>query len=134
MPTIFTKILSGELPCYKIFEDELTLSFFSIEPINLGHTLVIPKIEVDRWFDLQEPYYSRVFHNAKFIAQAIQKATDAPRIGTIVQGWEVNHFHFHMVPMWSAAELSFARAKKRTPEEFKQMQEKVLSNLKPIKP
>ena len=131
MPTVFTKILSGELPCYKVYEDELTLSFFSIEPINLGHTLVIPKVEVDRWFELPEPHYSRVFKNAKFIASAIQQATDAPRIGTIIQGWEVNHFHFHMVPMWSAAELSFSNAKKRTPEEFQDMLKKVLKYLSP---
>jgi histidine triad (HIT) family protein len=99
MSTIFTKIINGEIPSYKIYEDDYTYSFLDIKPFHLGHTLVVSKIEVDYFVDVPEPYYSAVFQTAKKIAPAIQKATKTERIGTLIEGLEVPHFHYHLIPI-----------------------------------
>jgi histidine triad (HIT) family protein len=125
MASIFTRILKGELPCLKVAENEHTICIFPIAPISVGHSMVIPKLEVNHWPDVPEPYYQAVFAQAKLIAPALQKATGAPRIGLIVQGWEVPHFHLHMVPMWKAADLDFKWAKERSKEEMQDMLEKI---------
>ncbi len=129
MASIFTKIINGELPCYKIHEDEKTLSFLALDQIHLGHTLVIPKQEVNHWFDVPPDVYTQVGLNAQKIAKAIQKATGCPRVGTIVAGFEVPHYHLHMIPAWSIPELDFKRATRRTAEEMKQIQEKIIQHL-----
>ena len=130
MTSIFTKIINGEIPCYKVFEDEHTFAFLDINPINIGHTLVIPKIEVDYFLDVPEPYYSAVFNNAKIIANAIHKASGCKRVGTIIAGWDVPHFHYHLIPMNSHEDLDFKKGKKRTEEEMKDILNKILENLK----
>ncbi len=129
MASIFTKIINGELPAFKIFEDELTIAILALDQVNLGHTLVIPKMEADSFMDLPEPHYSAVFKNAKMISKAIKKATGCPRVGTIIAGFEVPHFHYHLIPAWSIPELSFSRAKKRTPEEMTDIQARIVSFL-----
>ncbi len=129
MASIFTKIINGELPCYKIHEDEKTFSFLALDQVNLGHTLVIPKQEVNHWFDVPPDVYTQVGLNAQKIAKAIQLATGAPRVGTIVAGFEVPHYHLHMIPAWSIPELDFRRATRRTAEEMKQIQEKIIQHL-----
>ncbi len=129
MTSIFTRIINGELPSYKIQEDEHTFSILALDQVNLGHTLVIPKLEIDSFMDLPEPYYSAVFTNAKIIAQAIQKATQCPRVGTIIAGFEVPHFHYHLIPAWSIPDLNFARAQRKTPEEMTEIQNKIISFL-----
>jgi len=127
--SIFTRILQGELPSYKIFEDEYTFSILALDQVNLGHTLVIPKLEVDSFMDLPEPHYSAVFKNAQVISRAIKKATQCPRVGTIIAGFEVPHFHYHLIPAWSIPDLSFSRAQKRGPEEMSEIQKKIISFL-----
>lgn len=130
MASIFTKIINGEIPSYKVFEDEHTYAFLDINPINVGHTLVIPKIEIDYFLDVPEPYYSAVFNNSKLIAKAIHEATNCKRVGTIIAGWDVPHFHYHLIPMLDYTDLDFKKGKKRTEEEMKDIQSKIISNLK----
>ncbi|MBT6326379.1 MAG: HIT family protein [Bdellovibrionales bacterium] len=130
MGSIFTKIINKELPCYKIHEDEYTLSFLSTQPIQLGHTLVIPKIEVDHFLDTPEPYYTQIFTNAKFIGKAIQTAANSPRIATSIQGWEVPHCHYHLIPSWGPKDSEFKYAKERMEKEMKDIQQRIISELK----
>jgi histidine triad (HIT) family protein len=129
MASIFTKILSGELPSYKITEDEFCFSILALDQVNLGHALVIPKIEVDAFMDVPEPHYSAVFNAAKTISQAIRTATGAPRVVVIIAGFEVNHFHLHLIPAWSLADVSFAKAQRRLPDEMQEIQKKIVSLL-----
>lgn len=130
MASVFTKIINGEIPSYKIYEDEHTYAFLDINPINIGHTLIVPKIEVDYFLDVPEPYYSTVFKNAKFISQAIHKATECKRIGTIIAGWDVPHFHYHLIPMNEFGDLDFKKGKQRSQEEMKEIQNKIIELLK----
>ncbi len=130
MASIFTKIINGELPCYKIHEDEKTFSLLALDQVNLGHTLVVPKAEVNHWFDVPADVYAQVGANAQKIAKAIQQATGCPRVGTIVAGFEVPHYHLHLIPAWSIPDLDFKRAQKRSEQEMKQIQEKIISLLK----
>lgn len=132
MPSLFTKIIQGEIPCYKIFEDEHTFAFLDIKPHNLGHTLLVPKIEVDYFIDLEEPYYSAIFLNAKKLAKAIHRATGCKRVGTIIHGWAVPHFHYHLVPMFQIDDLEGHNALERDPESMKLIQEKILDCLKQV--
>ena len=97
MASIFTKIINGELPCYKIYEDELPFAFLALDQVNLGHTLVIPKKEVNHFFDTPEPDHTAVWKSAKMIAQAVKAATNCPRVGIMVAGFEVPHFHVHIL-------------------------------------
>ncbi len=126
---LFMKIIAGEIPCYKIYEDDYVLAFLAKDQIQLGHTLVIPKVEVDHFADVPEPYYSAVFSAAKKISPAIQKATDCKRVGASIVGLDVPHFHFHLIPMFSADDMSFRHAKERSVDEMKRIQEKILSSL-----
>lgn len=126
--TIFSKIIAGELPSYKIFEDDLTYAFLDINPVNLGHTLIIPKIEVDEIWDLKEPFYSRVFLNSKFIAEAIKKATNCLRVCSWVEGFAVPHAHFHICPIYKEkGEFWFKTGQRASNEELKSIQEKILN-------
>ncbi len=125
MASIFTKIIQGELPCYKIHEDDLTISILALDQVNLGHTLVVPKREVNHWMDVPEADFLRVQLNAQKIASAIRKATDCPRVATVTLGFEVPHYHLHLIPASSIAEVNFSRAQKRSVEEMKMIQEKI---------
>lgn len=129
MASVFTKIIQGELPCYKIHEDELTVSILTIEPIHLGHALVIPKQEVNHWFDVPEAAYLQVQINAQKIGKAIKKATGCERVLTTAIGFEVHHYHLHLIPAWSMADLSFSKAQKRPDSEMKEILEKIKANL-----
>lgn len=125
MASIFTKIINGELPCYKIYEDDLVISFLALDQVNLGHALVVPKDEVNHWMDVQEPAYSRVHAVAQKVGKAIRAATGAPRVGQIVAGFEVPHYHLHLIPAWSIPDLDFKRAQRRSDEEMKSIQKKI---------
>jgi histidine triad (HIT) family protein len=129
MASIFTQIIQGKIPSYKIHEDELTISILTIEPVNPGHTLVIPKEEVNHWFDVPESAYLQVHKNAQKIAKAMMKATGCPRIGTIVAGFEVPHFHLHLIPAWSIPDLDFKRARRLPENEMKEIQKKIVQYL-----
>jgi histidine triad (HIT) family protein len=125
MASIFTKIISGELPSYKIHEDELTITILTIEPIHLGHCLVIPKQEVNHWFDVPEAAYLQVQVNAQKVAKAIKAATGCSRVLTAAIGFEVQHYHLHLIPAWSMADLNFSKASKRSEAEMKEIQAKI---------
>lgn len=129
MASIFTRIIDGELPSYKIHEDELTITILTIEPVNPGHCLVIPKREVNHWFDTPKEDMIQVTLNAQKVAKAIMKATGCPRIGTITAGFEVPHYHLHLIPAWSIPDLDFKRARKLPEAEMKSWQEKIISHL-----
>jgi len=128
--TIFSKIIAGEIPCYKIAEDEKFFSFLDINPLAEGHTLVIPKLEIDNFFDLPVDYMAEIFLFARPIAKAIEKSFNCNRCGISVIGLEVPHAHIHLVPINKADDLNFTR-KKLNPskEQLKAAQEKILSNL-----
>ncbi|MFN4151550.1 MAG: HIT family protein [Candidatus Sericytochromatia bacterium] len=125
MASIFTKIINGEIPSYKVFEDEYTYAFLDINPINLGHTLIVPKIEEDYFLDVPEPYYSAVFKTAKVVAGAIHQATGCVRVGTVIAGFDVPHFHYHLVPMNDISDLDFKKGHKRTEDEMLETLEKI---------
>lgn len=126
MATVFTKILSGEIPSYKIHEDDLTYSFLALDQVNLGHVLVIPKSEVNHWFDVPANIFARCGENAQKIAKAIKQATDCPRVGVMVAGFEVQHYHMHLIPAWSIPDLDFKRAKRFSDQEMKDIQAKIV--------
>ena len=128
--SLFTKIINGELPSYKIHEDDKTFSFLALDQVNLGHTLVIPKQEIINWFEVPADIYTQVGLNAQKIAKAIQKATDCPRVGVMVAGFEVPHYHMHVIPAWGIPDLDFKRAQRRTENEMKEIQQKIISFLK----
>ena len=120
MASIFSKIVQGEIPCYKIAETEDYLAFLDINPLAEGHTLCIPKKEVDYIFDLDEKTYIGLQLFSRHVAKAIHAVVDCKRIGTAVIGLEVPHAHLHLVPINDIGDLNFSKEKlKFTPEEFK---------------
>jgi len=124
--TIFSKIIAGQIPSYKIAEDENFFAFLDIFPLVKGHVLVVPKVETDKFFDLGDEYLSKMLLFAKPIAHAIEKAFDCNRCGISVVGLEVPHAHLHLIPINSADDLNFTRGKlKLSTEELKQVQEKI---------
>ena len=128
--SVFSKIISGEIPSYKIKEDENFIAFLDISPLVKGHVLVVPRIEVDKLFDLPATYLSSILNFAKPIAAAIEKSFDCRRCGISVIGLEVPHAHMHLVPMNSADDLNFTREKLRiADEELKRIQEVIVGNL-----
>jgi histidine triad (HIT) family protein len=126
MATIFTKIIRGEIPCYRIAEDEKYFAFLDINPLMAGHTLVVPKKETDYIFDLGDDELSGLMLFSKKIAMAIEKAIPCARIGVAVLGLEVPHVHIHLVPMNTMNDLNFKNPKlKFTPEEFNKIAKKI---------
>lgn len=119
MSSIFTKIVKGEIPSYKVAEDENYLAFLDIFPLKRGHVLVIPKVEVDYLFDLDSQTYTGLWQFAHKVAAGVEAAVPCKRVGIAVLGMEVPHAHIHLVPLHHEGDLSFANPKlKFTPEEF----------------
>ncbi len=129
MGSIFTKIIQGELPSYKIHEDDLTFSFLALDQVNLGHVLVIPKKEVNHWFDTEPETMTRLGLNSQRIAKAIKQVTDCPRVGVMVAGFEVPHYHLHLIPAWSIPDLDFKKARRFSDQEMRSIQEKIVNAL-----
>jgi histidine triad (HIT) family protein len=128
--TIFSKIINGEIPGYKLAENENFFAFLDVYPLVEGHTLVAPKIEIDKFFDMPEQYLGEMLLFAQPIAKAIEKAFDCNRCGLSVVGLEIAHAHMHLVPINNADDLNFTRAKiKLSPEELKSAQQKILNFL-----
>ncbi len=128
--SIFSKIIAGEIPSYKIAEDENFYAFLDVFPLVKGHVLVVPKVEVDKIFDLSDAYLSSILIFAKPIAKAIELSFDCKRCGISVVGIEVPHAHLHLLPINNADDLNFTRDKLRfSSEEFKSIQEMILANL-----
>jgi histidine triad (HIT) family protein len=117
MPSIFTRIIKGELPCEKILETDRWFAFLDIRPINPGHTLVVPKLEIDEWSQAEDDLLAEAMPFAKRIALALKQSVSCRRIGLMVAGFEVPHAHMHLVPITSEGELSFSRAKAARPED-----------------
>ncbi len=130
MATIFTKIINGEIPSYKVAEDDNFYAFLDINPLAKGHTLVVPKKEVDYMFDLDDETLAGLHIFAKKIAKAIEKAVPCKRIGTTVIGLEVPHAHLHLIPIKGINDMNFEKPKlKFTDEEFKQILEDIKKHL-----
>jgi histidine triad (HIT) family protein len=128
--TIFSRIIKGEIPSYRIAEDEHFLAFLDINPLRKGHVLVIPKKEIDKFFDLEAEYLSRILVFAQPVARAIEKSFSCDRCGIAVVGLEVPHAHMHLVPIDHIGDLNFARPKlKLSDEEFRNVQERIIRNL-----
>lgn len=128
--TIFSKIIAGEIPSYKIAENDQFYAFLDIFPLVKGHVLVIPKLEVDKLFDVPDAYLSNMLLFAKPIAHAIEKVFDCNRCGISVVGLEVPHAHIHLVPINSADDLNFNRPKlKLSAEELKEVQSAIVGAL-----
>ncbi len=117
--TLFTRLIRGEIPCEKILENENYFSFLDIRPINLGHVLVIPKIETDELFEVEDFLLEGILVFAKRIAKAQKLALSCRRIGVLIAGFEVPHAHIHLVPLQAESELTFSRAKPAPPEDLK---------------
>lgn len=130
MTTLFTRIINGEIPCQKIAEDDRFLAFLDICPIAPGHTLVIPKKEVDYFFDLDDALLGGIMVFSKRIAAAIKKSVECQRIGIMVAGIEVPHTHIHLVPIKSVGDLNFANARPVDQEQLTVMAAEIRKHLK----
>lgn len=129
MASVFTKIIQGELPSYKIYEDDLIIAILALDQVNLGHTLVIPKEEVNHWWQVPEKTYTHLQLVSQKIGKAMMKATGCPRVGQIVAGFEVPHYHLHMIPAWSIPDLTFTRAQRKSDDEMRKIQNEIIKNL-----
>lgn len=128
MSTIFSKIIAGEIPCYKIAENENFFAFLDIFPLTEGHVLVVPKVETDKFFDLDDQLLSKWLLFAKPIAKAIESTFECNRCGISVVGLEVPHAHMHLVPINSADDLNFTRQKlKLSPSQLSAVQSKIVA-------
>ena len=128
--TIFSKIIAGDIPAYKIAENDQFFAFLDVFPLVEGHVLIVPKLEIDKFFDVPDVYLSTMLVFAKPISKAIEKAFPCNRVGLAVVGLEVPHAHLHLVPINGIDDLNFTRGKlKLTPEQLKAAQEKILANL-----
>lgn len=130
MASIFTKIINGEIPCYKIAEDERFFAFLDIHPLSKGHTLVVPKEETDYLFDLDEDLLGDMMKFSKKVALAIDKTMDCKRVGVAVLGLEVPHAHIHLCPINDLYDIEFSKPKlKLSHEEFEAIAEKIRAAL-----
>ncbi|MGB0897204.1 MAG: HIT family protein [Flavobacteriaceae bacterium] len=129
MATIFSKIISGELPCYKVAETDDFLAFLDINPNAKGHTLCIPKKEENKLFDLNEEEYLALMSFSRTVAKAIEKVIDCKRVGLTVIGLEVPHVHVHLIPLNSMEDARFVEKQSLTPDDFKAIAENIKSAL-----
>lgn len=129
MATLFTRIIEGEIPCHKIYEDETSLAFLDIRPLNPGHTLVIPKREVDYIFDVEDDLLRHLMVVSKKVARAIDRAVPCERVGIIVAGLEVPHAHIHLVPINSVGDINFARAADADSKDLAATSERIRAEL-----
>lgn len=131
MPSIFTRIVNGEIPCYKVAENDQFLAFLDISPLAKGHTLVIPKKETDYIFGIQDEEYQALFLYAKKVALAVEKAVPCKRIGIAVLGLEVAHAHIHLIPINTVYDIEFSKPKLvLEKEEFLELVEKISAEFK----
>jgi len=129
MASIFTKIVNGEIPCYKIAEDENYLAFLDVNPNAKGHTLCIPKQEINKIFDMEEELYLGLMKFSRKVAKAMEKTVPCKRIGVAVVGLEVPHTHVHLIPLHDMDDMRFQRKTSLTKEEFEELAKAIQSNL-----
>lgn len=127
MSSIFSKIISGEVPGYKIYEDDYVCAILDINPIQKGHTLVIPKQEVDQLFELDEVHFDKMMHRVRYLAQVIKAQTNCKRVCVFVEGYGVPHVHVHLVPTNSPADFDKTLVYVASKEELEEMQKKLQS-------
>lgn len=128
MASIFTKIINGEIPCYKIAENDDFLAFLDINPNAKGHTLVVPKREENKIFDLEKDEYNRLMDFSYRVAKAIEKSVDCKRIGMSVIGLEVPHVHVHLIPINTMADMQFMKKEELTKDEFIDVAKRIAEN------
>ena len=129
MSSIFTKIVNGEIPCYRIAEDENYLAFLDVNPNTTGHTLCIPKQEINKIFDMEEDLYLGLMKFSRKVAKAVEKTVPCKRIGLAVVGLEVPHTHVHLIPLHDMDDMRFQRKVKLSRDEFEQLASAIRSNL-----
>lgn len=129
MASLFTKIIQGEVPAYKVAEDSMFLAFLDISPNAKGHTLCIPKKEVDKIFDLEEEWYQELMRFSRKVAIAMEKAIPCKRVGMAVVGLEVPHVHVHLIPLNDMSDMDFSKNLDLSEEEFKGIAESINVNL-----
>jgi histidine triad (HIT) family protein len=127
--SIFTKIINGEIPCYKVAEDDRFFAFLDIDPNSKGHTLCVPKLEVDKILDLDEETYLGLMKFSRKVGLAIEKTIDCNRVGMSVIGLEVPHVHVHLIPIKVMKDMTFRRKVSMTNDEFVDLAKKIQSNL-----
>lgn len=130
MPSIFTRIIEGEIPCYKIAEDAHNFAFLDINPNSAGHTLCVPKKEIDKLTDLDETSYERLMRFSRRVAIAVSQSVDCLRVGMTVIGLEVPHVHVHIIPLSDMADATFQRKVSLSPEEFEALATRIRANFK----
>ncbi|WP_396176410.1 HIT family protein [Flavobacterium sp.] len=129
MSSIFTKIVNGEIPCYKIAEDENYLAFLDVNPNAKGHTLCIPKQEINKIFDMEEELYLGLMKFSRKVAKALEKTIPCKRIGVAVVGLEVPHAHVHLIPLLDMDDMRFQRKVSLTKDEFEELAKAIQGNL-----
>ena len=129
MPTLFTKIINGEIPAYKIAETDDFLAFLDIRPNAKGHTLCIPKKEVNKIFDLEEETYQELMRFSRKVAKGLEKAISCKRVGMAVVGLEVPHVHVHLIPLNAMSDMDFGKSLSFSEEEFQQIAEDIRTQL-----
>ncbi|PHK04138.1 HIT family hydrolase [Nostoc linckia z13] len=129
MKTIFSKIISGELPSYKVAEDDRFLAFLDVNPNAKGHTLCIPKMEINKIFDMDEEHYLSLMQFSRKVAKALEKTVECKRIGMAVIGLEVPHVHVHLIPLNEMDEMRFTNKVKLEKEEFVELAKAIHSNM-----
>lgn len=129
MPTLFTKIINGEIPAYKVAENDEFLAFLDINPNSKGHTLCIPKKEVNKLFDLDEETYDKLMKFSRKVALALRKTIPCKRIGMAVVGLEVPHVHVHLIPLHEMDDMRFERKVKVSDDEMEELAQRIQANL-----
>lgn len=127
--SVFTKIISGEIPSYKVAENDNFIAFLDINPNAKGHTLCVPKQEVDKIFDMEESHYMELMKFSYSVAKAIEKSVPCKRVGVAVVGLEVPHVHVHLIPLQDMDDMRFQRKASLTTEEFEETARKIAENL-----
>ncbi|MGL6236807.1 MAG: HIT family protein [Segniliparus sp.] len=130
MASVFSAVIAGDLPGYFVWQDEDVVAFLSNAPISTGHTLVVPRAEVDNWQTVDPELFAKVIRVAQTIGQAVVQAFGSPRAGQLIAGFEVPHLHVHVFPAWGLGDFSFENADRSvTPEQFEAAAEKIRSAL-----
>ncbi|MBP6585285.1 MAG: HIT family protein [Flavobacterium sp.] len=129
MASVFTKIINGEIPCYKIAEDDNFIAFLDVNPNAKGHTLCVPKQEINKLFEMEEDHYLNLMKFSRTIAVALEKAVSCKRIGMSVIGLEVPHVHVHLIPLNEMDEVRFQKKVSFTKEEFEEIAKNIKANL-----
>ncbi len=131
MASLFTKIIAGELPGRFVWQDELCVAFLTIEPIRPGHTLVVPREEIDHWIDVPAELAAHLHEVARVVSSAIHATWKPPKVGLMVAGLEVPHVHYHLVPIWELGDMNFSKADRNAlPEALDQAAERLRTQLR----